>query len=209
MPSPYGRQRPRDDRRSVRERRDELAREPRLADARRPEHRDEPARALGDRRVERRSARARARRRAPDERSVERAARRPARPRSTRTQAVRGNRLGLPLQRERLDRLDLDRAARSARVCSPSRISPGGAACSSRAATLTASPVARRSSVPVTTSPVLTPDPQLQRDAVVALELLVEGRERVTELRRGAKRAQRIVLVQRSACRRPPSPRRR
>ncbi len=37
------------------------------------------------------------------------------------------------------------------------RISPGCAACSSRAATLTASPVASRSSVPVTTSPVFTP----------------------------------------------------
>ena len=35
--------------------------------------------------------------------------------------------------------------------------SPGVAACSSRAATLTASPVARRSRVPVTTSPVFTP----------------------------------------------------
>jgi hypothetical protein len=45
----------------------------------------------------------------------------------------------------------------SARVSGPKRISPGAAACCSRAATLTASPVASRSSVPVTTSPVLTP----------------------------------------------------
>ncbi len=45
----------------------------------------------------------------------------------------------------------------SASVGSPTSTSPGSAACSSRAATLTASPVASRSSVPVTTSPVLTP----------------------------------------------------
>ena len=42
-------------------------------------------------------------------------------------------------------------------VDAPIRISPGDAACSSRAATLIASPVARRSLVPVTTSPVVTP----------------------------------------------------
>ena len=45
----------------------------------------------------------------------------------------------------------------SASVVSPINTSPGCAACSSRAATLTASPVASRSSVPVTTSPVFTP----------------------------------------------------
>jgi len=45
----------------------------------------------------------------------------------------------------------------SAIVGSPIRISPGCAACSSRAATFTASPVARRSAVPVTTSPVVSP----------------------------------------------------
>ena len=49
------------------------------------------------------------------------------------------------------------RRERARSVSAPSRISPGWAACSSRAATLTASPVASRSSVPVTTSPVLTP----------------------------------------------------
>jgi len=42
-------------------------------------------------------------------------------------------------------------------VSAPTSTSPGSAACSSRAATFTASPVAKRSSVPVTTSPVLTP----------------------------------------------------
>ena len=45
----------------------------------------------------------------------------------------------------------------SASVGWPINTSPGCAACSSRAATLTASPVASRSSVPVTTSPVMTP----------------------------------------------------
>ena len=51
----------------------------------------------------------------------------------------------LALERERLDRLR-PRPVRTSRTClPPSRISPGGAACSSRAATSTASPVARRS----------------------------------------------------------------
>ena len=76
----------------------------------------------------------------------------------TRKQPVRGNRLRLPLQLERLDRLDLDRLANEReRRRSPISTSPGWAACSSRAATFTASPVASRSSVPVTTSPVMTP----------------------------------------------------
>ncbi len=45
----------------------------------------------------------------------------------------------------------------SACVASPINTSPAAAACSKRAATFTASPVASRSSVPVTTSPVFTP----------------------------------------------------
>ncbi len=49
------------------------------------------------------------------------------------------------------------RRATSASVGAPISTSPGRAACCSRAATLTASPVASRSSVPVTTSPVSTP----------------------------------------------------
>ena len=60
----------------------------------------------------------------------------------------------LPLQHQRLHRLHLDRLGTS--VASPRRAErPRCAACSSRAATFTASPVASRSSVPVTTSPVL------------------------------------------------------
>ena len=62
---------------------------------------------------------------------------------------------------------------------------PGCAACSSRAATLTASPVARRSSVPVTTSPVLTP----MRACTPELG------QRVAHLDRRAAGAQRVVLV--------------
>ncbi len=45
----------------------------------------------------------------------------------------------------------------SCSVSSPSRISPGPAACSSRAATLTASPVTSVSPSPATTAPVFTP----------------------------------------------------
>ena len=72
-------------------------------------------------------------------------------------------RLALPF---RVDRLPRPRrrplAPTTPYVFAPSSTSPGAAACSSRAATLTASPVASRWSVaesapPTTTSPVLTP----------------------------------------------------
>ena len=62
-----------------------------------------------------------------------------------------------PQQTERASGSTSTASRTSASVSAPTRISPGGAACSRRAATLTASPVARRSSVPVTTSPVFTP----------------------------------------------------
>ena len=67
---------------------------------------------------------------------------------------VGGDRLRLALQPSGSTVLDLDRVADKRSVGAPSSTSPGAAACSSRAATLTASPVASRSSVPVTTSPV-------------------------------------------------------
>jgi len=51
----------------------------------------------------------------------------------------------------------LTAARTSERVSAPINTSPGSAACSSRAATFTGSPVASRSSVPVSTSPLLTP----------------------------------------------------
>ena len=79
-------------------------------------------------------------------------------PPCTDEQAVGGDRLGLALQRRAAPPARPRRRrgpAAASRRRSGSR--PGWAACSSRAATLTASPVARRSAVPVTTSPVLTP----------------------------------------------------
>ena len=100
---------------------------------------------------------------------------------------VGGNRLGLALQLERLDRLDLDRVARRARASALRPAPrPARAACSSRAATFTASPVASRSSVPVTTSPVMTPIRPSQP----------ELGQRVAHLDRRPHGAQRVVLVQ-------------
>jgi hypothetical protein len=62
-------------------------------------------------------------------------------------------RLSLPPQLKRLDRLRLDCPSTSRNVGSPINMSPEEAACPNLAATSTASPVASRSSVPVTTSP--------------------------------------------------------
>ena len=76
-------------------------------------------------------------------------------------------------------------------VAAPIRISPGGAACSSRAATLTASPVTSVSPSPATTSPVLTP----VRNESATDELLAERRQPLADLRHGPYRPQRVVLV--------------
>jgi hypothetical protein len=70
---------------------------------------------------------------------------------------VGGNRLALALSSRSRASPVSTAAATNASVCAPTSTSPGSAACSNRAATLTASPVASRSSVPVSTSPVLTP----------------------------------------------------
>ena len=75
----------------------------------------------------------------------------------------------------------------SACVASPINTSPGAAACSNRAATFTASPVTRRSAVPVTTSPVFTP----------IRPRIPERRQRVAHLHRRPASPQRIVLVRR------------
>ena len=75
-------------------------------------------------------------------------------------------------------------------VSAPIRISPGGAACSSRAATLTASPVTSVSPSPATTSPVFTPV-RKKCDR----ELLAERRQPLADLGHRAHRPQRIVLV--------------
>ena len=91
--------------------------------------------------------------------------------------------------------LALQRRARAARsstasrtsrsVSSPSRISPAPAACSSRAATLTASPVTSVSPSPATTAPGVDADPRLEPELV----------HDVAELDRRACRAQRVVLA--------------
>ena len=74
-------------------------------------------------------------------------------------QAVSRDRSALPFSVERLATASTRKASRtSGTVASPSRISPGPAACSSRAATLTASPGDERlARARPTTSPVLTP----------------------------------------------------
>jgi hypothetical protein len=75
-----------------------------------------------------------------------------------RDQTVRGQRLGFALGLDVFGWSDLDGAAHEPDGLSgPSRISPGGAACFSRAATTAAPPVASRSDVPKMTSSVLTP----------------------------------------------------
>ena len=74
----------------------------------------------------------------------------------------------------------------SERVPAPIRISPGGAACSSRAATLTASPVTSVSpSPPTTTSPVLMPSRASSPCSAIAC----------AHLRRRSDGAERVVLV--------------
>ena len=67
------------------------------------------------------------------------------------------NRRGLPFSSSGPTGSTSAAACTKARVGSPISTSPGCAACCSRAATLTASPVASCSSTPVTTSPVMTP----------------------------------------------------
>ena len=91
----------------------------------------------------------------------------------------------LPLQRQRLDRLRHHRVAHESERRLADQHSPGAAACSKRAATLTASPVASRSAVPVTTSPVLTPI--RPRDAELG--------QRVAHLHGRPAGPQRVVLV--------------
>ena len=63
----------------------------------------------------------------------------------------------LPLSRSGANGSAITTPRTSSQVCGPITISPGAAACSSRAARFTASPVASRSSVPVTTCPVFIP----------------------------------------------------
>ena len=80
----------------------------------------------------------------PPHHRVRRGAGRTGRARRDLDEAEREQRIGLSLG-EHVDRVhDSPRCARARRCASPSRISPGAAACSRRAATFTASPVAIR-----------------------------------------------------------------
>ena len=79
----------------------------------------------------------------------------------------------------------------AATVRSPTRISPGSAACSSRAATLTASPVTNElpsRGCPTTTSPVFTP---MRSDSAIAEQLLEPPLHR----QRGVQRALCVILL--------------
>ncbi len=93
-------------------------------------------------------------------------------------QPVRRYRLGLPLERRARARSTSTWCCTSSWVTSPSSTSPAGAFCSRRAATLTASPVARFWSAVgsrlATISPVFTPVRTVISHAVEPLELLVE-----------------------------------
>ena len=129
-----------------------FGRQPRLADPRLAHHRHQLAAPLCYRPLPRirRATRARARGRRTH---VVPALRR----RLCREQPKRRHRLPLPLQRRAARPAPRPPRLHELLVPAPISTSPGGAACCNRAATFTASPVASRSAVPVTTSPVLTP----------------------------------------------------
>ncbi len=97
------------------------------------------------------------------------------------------------------DRLDLHRVADQMRTSSaPSRISPSPAACSRRAAVLTASPVANEPPAradPATTDPVLTPVRIASQHALVGQQLLGQHGDRVVQLPGCPYRPQRVILV--------------
>ena len=151
IPSPYERQRPRTTVASAAARNSATRRDfPTPADA---DDRDELAAGLAahalPRLGERLGAPARARR------AASRSAVRRLVDTATSRQAGTGSRLPFSSRGSTGSASTASPARRS--VVSSSRISPGCAAACSRAATLTASPVASRSSVPVTTSPVQMP----------------------------------------------------
>ena len=135
------------------ERGQELRHEPRLPDAGLADDRDELAAPFGLRALPRLG-----RARAPARRPTNGAAWRRSLGSCTASEPQRRHRLATSLSARAARRArPRPRLERARSVVSPTRIAPGSAACSSRAATLTASPVASRSSVPVTTSPVVTP----------------------------------------------------
>ena len=109
-------------------------------------------------------------------------------------------RLGLSWECERRERLGAHRVdGRAAASLLPIRISPEPAACSSRAATLTASPVASfwcGADVAGDDFAGVHARARLDLDVVLAPELVVQSRERLAHLDSGAHRPQCIVLVQ-------------
>ena len=134
---------------------EQLADEPRLADAGRAEQREQVAAAARGRcaRTPDGAARARA---AADERRVEPACDRLGLGVDLERAGMQPPAAASPSPRRRSARR-APRPGRALRVSAPISTSPGSAACSSRAATFTASPVTSVSPSPATTSPVLTP----------------------------------------------------
>ena len=164
---------------------EEVGDEARLADAGRPEEREEPARAVGDR-VLVVAPEPLALALAPDERRLEM-----ARERRRVARAPRGGETPPPAPTSPSARAARPRSTRTAsrtssRVAAPMSISPAAAACSRRAATLTASPVTSVSpSPPTTTSPVLTPIRASRPCSAIAARISAGG----------SHRAQCVVLV--------------
>ncbi len=135
---------------------------------------------------------------APDHRRVEAAGATCRIPGSMSGQAVGGDRLALALERERLERLDLDRVshepvrrlaeqdlARGRRFLEPLGDVDGVAGGESLAAAAVAGNHLAR----------VDAGPHLDPDAPVPLELVVQGGEPFAHLGGGADRAERVVLV--------------
>jgi hypothetical protein len=133
----------------------ELADEPRLADPGRPQQRELVGDVLGDGVVEGPQELGELVLPADEGESRRRRMNSAPATRSVRRYAVSGRDLPLAATGRTGSATTASRTSRY--VDSPSSVSPGAAACSSRAATLTASPVASASGSPATTSPVLTP----------------------------------------------------
>ena len=183
------------DRRSVTELVDERRHEPRLADPPDAEHREELARLIRHRAVEH-VTQERQLAFPADDRRVEVS----CEPGRTGRHLDQAGRRAPDRPCPSWHRSAIGSATTASRtsenVRSPSRISPGAAACSSRAATFTASPVT------IFWSPAaghhvagVHADPAGERHPVVAVELRVQRVERRAHLDRGADRAQRVVLV--------------
>ena len=149
--------------------------ESRLADTGRSQHREQAAATLRHAFRRTRSARLRA------PRGGRRAERRAGGPiasapsvTANRRNATRGSTFPLATTGSIGSTSMASRARRN--VASPSRISPDSAACSSRAATLTTSPVTSASPAPAMTSPVLTPIRACKPRAVTASRSSTDAR---------------------------------